>query len=178
MITERHRLTSLVTLELPTQIPQAPIVHLPEAIQTNNPNTISMPHPSDLNSHAHQQGSKDGRSSTYVSIYLSSSHLFLSCVSSMVLISPFRMCSACGKPIQGPFVRALGSVIHLNCFRCMVCPPTYLSPHFRSYPDRIVVISLRSSSSQSTAQMENRIPYARKITSGDSTSCVKAVDRP
>lgn len=36
-----------------------------------------------------------------------------------------RNCSACGKAMQGPFVRALGTVFHLNCFKCMVrvfCP--------------------------------------------------------
>ncbi|KXN86579.1 Rho-type GTPase-activating protein 1 [Leucoagaricus sp. SymC.cos] len=30
-------------------------------------------------------------------------------------------CSACGKPMQGQFVRALGTVFHLNCFKCMDC---------------------------------------------------------
>ena len=31
-----------------------------------------------------------------------------------------RPCSACGKAMQGAFVRALGTVYHLNCFKCMV----------------------------------------------------------
>ncbi|KAF9453572.1 hypothetical protein P691DRAFT_800196 [Macrolepiota fuliginosa MF-IS2] len=30
-------------------------------------------------------------------------------------------CSACGKVMQGQFVRALGTVFHLNCFKCMDC---------------------------------------------------------
>ncbi|KAG9312979.1 hypothetical protein JVU11DRAFT_6416 [Chiua virens] len=30
-------------------------------------------------------------------------------------------CSACGLPMQGAFVRALGTVFHLNCFKCMDC---------------------------------------------------------
>lgn len=29
-------------------------------------------------------------------------------------------CSACGLPMSGQFVRALGSVYHLDCFRCRV----------------------------------------------------------
>jgi hypothetical protein len=33
-----------------------------------------------------------------------------------------RTCSACGKNMQGAFVRALGTVFHLNCFKCMVHP--------------------------------------------------------
>ncbi|KAJ3809037.1 hypothetical protein F5876DRAFT_78137 [Lentinula aff. lateritia] len=28
-------------------------------------------------------------------------------------------CSSCGKAMQGPFVRALGTVFHLNCFKCL-----------------------------------------------------------
>ncbi|EKM81832.1 hypothetical protein AGABI1DRAFT_118900 [Agaricus bisporus var. burnettii JB137-S8] len=30
-------------------------------------------------------------------------------------------CSACGKPMHGQFVRALGSVYHLDCFKCVDC---------------------------------------------------------
>ena len=40
-------------------------------------------------------------------------------------------CSACGLPMSGQFVRALGSVYHLDCFRCRVSDVvlhlTYLS---------------------------------------------------
>jgi len=32
----------------------------------------------------------------------------------------YRTCSSCGQPMQGAFVRALGTVFHLNCFKCMV----------------------------------------------------------
>ncbi|KAH9479568.1 Rho-type GTPase-activating protein 1 [Psilocybe cubensis] len=39
-------------------------------------------------------------------------------------------CSACAKPIQGPFVRALGAVFHLNCFRCMDCGEVVASKFF------------------------------------------------
>lgn len=54
-------------------------------------------------------------------MYLFLSNLLRLALSPMVLIFSFRACSACGKPMQGPFVRALGAVFHLNCFKCMVC---------------------------------------------------------
>ncbi|KAF6752973.1 LIM domain-containing protein [Ephemerocybe angulata] len=40
------------------------------------------------------------------------------------------VCSACGKPMQGPFVRALGTVFHLNCFKCMDCGEVVASKFF------------------------------------------------
>ncbi|KAG5647457.1 hypothetical protein DXG03_009388 [Asterophora parasitica] len=50
-------------------------------------------------------------------------------------------CSACGKAMQGPFVRALGTVYHLNCFKCMDCGDVVASKFFpiegpdsRQYP--------------------------------------------
>lgn len=30
------------------------------------------------------------------------------------------MCAKCGLPMTGQFVRALGTVYHLDCFRCQV----------------------------------------------------------
>ncbi|KAL0067181.1 Rho-type GTPase activating protein Rga1 [Marasmius tenuissimus] len=39
-------------------------------------------------------------------------------------------CSSCGKPMQGPFVRALGTVFHLNCFKCMDCGDVVASKFF------------------------------------------------
>ncbi|KII87444.1 hypothetical protein PLICRDRAFT_113200 [Plicaturopsis crispa FD-325 SS-3] len=39
-------------------------------------------------------------------------------------------CSACGKPMQGAFVRALGTVFHLNCFKCMDCGDVVASKFF------------------------------------------------
>ncbi|KAL4268903.1 RhoGAP-domain-containing protein [Pleurotus pulmonarius] len=30
-------------------------------------------------------------------------------------------CASCGKPMSGSFVRALGTVFHLDCFKCMDC---------------------------------------------------------
>jgi len=46
--------------------------------------------------------------------------LFSSLLSAVLLTFFARSCYACGKAMQGPFVRALGTVYHLNCFKCMV----------------------------------------------------------
>ncbi|EGN96591.1 hypothetical protein SERLA73DRAFT_170041 [Serpula lacrymans var. lacrymans S7.3] len=40
------------------------------------------------------------------------------------------ICSACGNPMQGAFVRALGTVYHLNCFKCMDCGDVVASKFF------------------------------------------------
>ncbi|KAJ7623307.1 LIM domain-containing protein [Roridomyces roridus] len=40
------------------------------------------------------------------------------------------LCASCGKPMQGPFVRALGTVYHLNCFKCMDCGDVVASKFF------------------------------------------------
>lgn len=37
-----------------------------------------------------------------------------------LILSLGRPCAACGKAMQGAFVRALGAVYHLQCFKCMV----------------------------------------------------------
>ncbi|KAJ3973766.1 LIM domain-containing protein [Lentinula raphanica] len=39
-------------------------------------------------------------------------------------------CSSCGKAMQGPFVRALGTVFHLNCFKCLDCGDVVASKFF------------------------------------------------
>ncbi|KAG7093922.1 hypothetical protein E1B28_007558 [Marasmius oreades] len=39
-------------------------------------------------------------------------------------------CASCGKPMYGPFVRALGTVFHLNCFKCMDCGDVVASKFF------------------------------------------------
>ncbi|KAJ6518673.1 RhoGAP-domain-containing protein [Mycena sanguinolenta] len=39
-------------------------------------------------------------------------------------------CASCGKPMQGPFVRALGTVFHLNCFKCLDCGDVVASKFF------------------------------------------------
>lgn len=42
-------------------------------------------------------------------------------------------CSSCGLTMSGQFVRALGNVYHLDCFRCRVCGLS-LFPVFLSHP--------------------------------------------
>ncbi|KAF8552183.1 hypothetical protein OG21DRAFT_1523925, partial [Imleria badia] len=39
-------------------------------------------------------------------------------------------CSACGLAMQGPFVRALGTVFHLSCFKCLDCGDVVASKFF------------------------------------------------
>ena len=34
---------------------------------------------------------------------------------------PSQPCAGCSQPMSGQFVRALGTVYHLECFRCRVC---------------------------------------------------------
>ncbi|KIM44940.1 hypothetical protein M413DRAFT_367036 [Hebeloma cylindrosporum] len=77
----------------------------PQQPSSSNAATSTVSHSSDSNSnHLRQPGSNNGLSST--------------------------TCSACGKPMQGPFVRALGAVFHLNCFKCMDCGDVVASKFF------------------------------------------------
>ncbi|KAJ4000896.1 LIM domain-containing protein [Lentinula boryana] len=46
------------------------------------------------------------------------------------LVSASASCSSCGKAMQGPFVRALGTVFHLNCFKCLDCGDVVASKFF------------------------------------------------
>ncbi|KAI0091702.1 hypothetical protein BDY19DRAFT_931829 [Irpex rosettiformis] len=39
-------------------------------------------------------------------------------------------CTACGKSMSGAFVRALGAVYHLNCFKCLDCGTVVASKFF------------------------------------------------
>jgi len=60
-----------------------------------------------------------------------------------------RICKKCGEPLTGQFVRALGGIFHLDCFRCRVgssrraCSPAFANLGFQ----RIAETSLRRSSS-------------------------------
>lgn len=36
-----------------------------------------------------------------------------------------QLCAKCNSPMTGQFVRALGTVFHLDCFRCQVCLPSF-----------------------------------------------------
>ena len=65
--------------------------------------------------------------STYVSCNLLSFLKFIYHIITITFILPSRLCSACGKAMQGPFVRALGAVFHLNCFECLVRGPLSVS---------------------------------------------------
>lgn len=43
-----------------------------------------------------------------------------------------QVCAKCDLPMTGQFVRALGSVFHLDCFRCQVSPCAMFYAHLRS----------------------------------------------
>ena len=95
----------------------SPRSNTPNAKSASSHSDHSQPHSSDSSSnHIRQPGSNNGLSSAYVLFALM---IFIS--------SPSRACYACGKPMQGPFVRALGAVYHLNCFKCLVCYSIALS---------------------------------------------------
>lgn len=82
-----------------------------------------------------------------------------------------QTCSACGKPMTGQFVRALGTVYHLDCFRCKVGahslwgdllqPAKMLSKTVKS---RTVMMSLPQSSSQLRDLKVASTPYASGTT--------------
>jgi LIM domain len=73
-------------------------------------------------------------SSASVNTSASSSAISQGSSSSASTAMSAQPCSACGLPMSGQFVRALGSVYHLDCFRCRVCVtyrsalPIYLIP--------------------------------------------------
>ncbi|CAO1629926.1 unnamed protein product [Parajaminaea phylloscopi] len=46
-----------------------------------------------------------------------------------------QLCDACGKPMTGQFVRALGVVFHLDCFRCRDCNKVVASKFFPATDD-------------------------------------------
>ena len=77
-----------------------------------------------LNSATSKAPRTSSTSTSLASTYVFSNLLFFSFRKNTtylhILIS--RLCSACGKAMQGPFVRALGAVFHLNCFKCLVRP--------------------------------------------------------
>ncbi|KDN45879.1 RhoGAP-domain-containing protein [Tilletiaria anomala UBC 951] len=48
-----------------------------------------------------------------------------------------QACAACGKPMSGQFVRALGTVYHLDCFKCRDCGKVVASKFFPATDDMI-----------------------------------------
>lgn len=48
-----------------------------------------------------------------------------------------QLCSACGYPMTGQFVRALGGVYHLDCFRCADCGKGVASKFFSATKDMV-----------------------------------------
>ncbi|KDQ61765.1 hypothetical protein JAAARDRAFT_122743 [Jaapia argillacea MUCL 33604] len=113
----------------------------------DNDMTISGPSPAFLSpsrpttpgsSHNHQSMSNSGHSeeshTTHSSLYSASSNgafgpaqTSTTSTSTSITSTP---CSACGKPMMGAFVRALGTVYHLNCFKCMDCGTVVASKFF------------------------------------------------
>ena len=63
----------------------------------------------------------------------SSSALSHGSSSSASTATSMQPCSACGLPMSGQFVRALGSVYHLDCFRCRVCVTYHFTFTFQSH---------------------------------------------
>ena len=50
-------------------------------------------------------------------------------------VSSGAMCGACGKPVKGQYVRAMGKIYHLECFKCRVSPAV-VALSVRSHIDR------------------------------------------
>jgi len=48
-----------------------------------------------------------------------------------------KICISCGKVIKGQFVRALGEIYHLDCFRCIDCDEICVSKFFPYKEDGI-----------------------------------------
>ncbi|KAJ7155522.1 LIM domain-containing protein [Mycena crocata] len=80
----------------------------------------STPAGSSKHSHPSSSGHSDGLTRRTSNASLTSAHSAASNSS----------CASCGKPMQGPFVRALGTVFHLNCFKCMDCGDVVASKFF------------------------------------------------
>jgi hypothetical protein len=95
----------------------------------------------------------------------------------MVLIFPFQSMFGLWKTHAGSLCsctrRRVSSKL-LQVHGMSSCIP--FSSSVLSARNRIVVMSSPPSSFQSTAQMENRTPYAREITLDDSTSYVQSVE--
>jgi hypothetical protein len=86
----------------------------------------SSAHSEESSTNSNSTTSKAPRTSS-TSTSLASTYVFSNLLNHIITIilirllcSFSRLCSACSKAVQGPFVRALGAVFHLNCFKCLV----------------------------------------------------------
>lgn len=153
-----------------------PLAHLHSSAATSRPSTPGTSKQSRASSSSHSdhtpnsESSKLPSNSTSTAASIAYRYVFFYLITFLrnIRISFFvtsSSCSACGKAMQGPFVRALGSVFHLNCFKCMVGPffsHVFFSPHLIS---RIVVKWLPPSSFPSMVPTASRILYANEIIS-------------
>lgn len=108
------------------------------------PDDFAVPNPSWLGS-----TSRPGSDDNHRSLTQPSSTSGHSSSSNAIASQP---CFSCGLPMTGQFVRALGTVYHLDCFRCKVRGGVFnsaTSPRLQViYPIRTVMKSLPPNSSQ------------------------------
>ncbi|KDR80504.1 hypothetical protein GALMADRAFT_240793 [Galerina marginata CBS 339.88] len=101
----------------------------PVGSRPNTPGTSKDPSSSSHSDHSQHPTSATSHSSAHSETSLSNPKPPPSTSSTSTSLSS-TTCSACGKPMQGPFVRALGAVFHLNCFKCMDCGEVVASKFF------------------------------------------------
>lgn len=109
--------------QLPTNHPRSEdLTHHPHPPQPPRPDSPSTRH-KQPSATGHSEPSSQSESAVSKPVaavapprYAHPGPIICSCSSSSFSSS----CSSCGKPMQGPFVRALQTVFHLNCFKCMV----------------------------------------------------------
>lgn len=102
-----------------------------------------------------------GLSSTAASTSGSKAGSSVSATTTLVMTT----CAACSLPLEGAFVRALGNVWHLNCFKCRVRSIRYDMHSITDLPRRTVMLLLRPSSFPSMAPMESNCHYVNETTS-------------
>lgn len=102
-----------------------------------------------------------GLSSTAASTSNSKGGSSMSTTSTLVMTT----CAACSLPLDGAFVRALGNVWHLGCFKCKVRFIRYDMNTVADLPSRTVILSSHPSSSPSMVLMANNFHYVNEITS-------------
>ncbi|KAG9017166.1 hypothetical protein FRB90_001518 [Tulasnella sp. 427] len=78
----------------------------------------------------HSQGQSYATSSTSINSSPSNINAAWASSSTTVVASNAAYCSTCQQPMSGQFVRALGTVFHLDCFRCGDCNTVVASKFF------------------------------------------------